>query len=38
MEYLDHEEALQASIPAKGSLRERDNLYYGILAGGARSR
>lgn len=38
MEFLNREEQNELYKPSKGSLRERDNLYYGILAGGARMR
>jgi hypothetical protein len=38
MEFLDREEQNLALQPPKGSLREKDNLYYEILGGGARMR
>lgn len=38
MDFLTREEQDIAYKPSKGSDRERDNLYYGILAGGARMR
>jgi hypothetical protein len=38
MQSLTREEQNAAYRPPKGSLRERDNLYYEILGGGARMR
>jgi hypothetical protein len=38
MPIMDREEQDLTYRPPKGSLREKDNLYYEILAGGARMR